>query len=131
MSIELWEWKVAYWMNFVGQSVDRRINIPILHYSLIIRVKNTNEKNKDNRTWGKKQKEERERRESMETRLTIPLLSNHVSLSHVVLILSKQLIFNNYQAKIKIKIIHLFAIVHIENLMHCTNFWIHCVYFIW
>lgn len=58
----------------------------------------------------------------METRLSIPLLSNHVSLSHVVLILSKRLIFNNYQAKIKIKIIHLFAIVHIENIMHCTNF---------
>lgn len=55
----------------------------------------------------KKQKEERKRRESMETRLSIPLLSNHVSLSHV---------------KIKIKIIYLFAIVHIENFMHCTNF---------
>lgn len=58
----------------------------------------------------------------METRLSLPLLSNHVSLSHVILILSKRLTFNNYQAKIKIKIIYLFAIVHIGNLIHCTNF---------
>lgn len=58
----------------------------------------------------------------MEIRLSNPLISNHVSLSHVVLILSKLLIFSNYQAKIKIKIIYLFGIVHIENFILCTNF---------
>lgn len=58
----------------------------------------------------------------MEILLSNPLISNHVSLSHVVLILGKLLIFSNYQAKIKIKIIYLFGIVHIENFILCTNF---------
>lgn len=58
----------------------------------------------------------------MEIRLSNPLISNHVFLSHVVLILGKLLIFSNYQAKIKIKIIYLFGIVHIENFILCTNF---------
>lgn len=58
----------------------------------------------------------------MGTCLSFPLLPNHVSLSDVVLVLAKLLIFNtSYQAKIKMKIICLFEIKYIEDLIDCPN----------